>query len=68
MVDDPSEQGSALGLWQELICFVRNGYSIETLISGSIFKLLLKNRSAFIEIHFENIFQTKQATPSTFAK
>jgi hypothetical protein len=44
---------------------VRNGCSIGILISGSIFKLLLKNRSAFIENHFENRFQTKQSSPPT---
>jgi hypothetical protein len=44
-------------------CFVRNGYSIVIPTSGTIFELLLKNRAAFIENHFENRFQTKQASP-----
>jgi hypothetical protein len=64
-VDDPSEARRYTRVVARDFCFVRNGYSIEILISGSILKLLLKNRSAFIENHFENRFQTKQSSLST---
>jgi hypothetical protein len=62
----PRRQGGTLGLWREIFCFVRNGYSIEVPINSPIFKLLFKNQAAFAENHFENIFQTKQSSLSTF--
>jgi hypothetical protein len=42
LVGPPRSREGTLGLWQEIFCFVRNGYSIEVPINDSIFELLLK--------------------------
>jgi hypothetical protein len=49
-------------------CFVRNGHPREIPINSTIFKLLLKNWTAFIKNHLGSKFSVKQATLPAFTK
>jgi hypothetical protein len=59
LVGPPRSRGGTLGLWREIFCFVRNGYSIEVPTNDPIFDYCLKSHRFWRE-PLRNKFPTKQ--------